>query len=92
MELKSRLTRPREQFPNEKSSVTHTTIRFANQDDLLSDGVKTPVDLTATKTRIGVQLRDAFSIDHLSGVGVAAMRFRWAVMENLGNEKVTIAK
>ena len=89
VKLTSRLIRTEEQSSDEESWVTHTTGRFADQDD---DEAKRPVDIPAIKTQIGSKLKDTFSIDYLSGVGVSAMGFPWSVLEHFGNEKEMIAK
>ena len=92
VKLTSRLIKAEEQSSDEESWVTHTTSRFADQDDSLTDGVKSPVDIPALKSEIGTQLKDTFSIDYLDGVGVSAMGFPWSVTEHFGNEKQMIAK
>ena len=92
VKLTSRLIRAEEHSSDEESWVTHTTGRFADQDGLLTDEAKRPVDIPAIKTQIGSKLKDTFSIDYLSGVGVSAMGFPWSVLEHFGNGKEMIAK
>ena len=65
-----------EEAPEDHSWVTHTTGRYGDKDDLAGgNAMPAAVDVAAVKARIGVQLKDSFSIDYLAEVGVSAMGF-----------------
>ena len=65
-----------EEAPEDHSWVTHTTGRYDDKDELSGDhAMPAAVDVAAVKARIGVQLKDSFSIDYLAEVGVSAMGF-----------------
>ena len=90
--LTSRLIQGEDQTSDDQSWVTHTTCRFATGEALLADGKDDLIDVAAVKARIGSQLKDSFSIDYLSGVGVSAMGFPWSVTEHFGNETEMVAR
>ena len=92
IKLTSRLIQGEDQASDDQSWVTHTTGHFAAEDASLADNVKCSVDVAAVKARIGSKLKNSFSIDYLSGVGVSAMGFPWAVTEHFGNETEMIAR
>ena len=90
--LTSRLVQGEDQAAEDQSWVTHTTGRFAEDEAPLDQNLESVADVATIKARIKTQLKNTFSIDYLSGVGVPAMGFPWAVTEHFGNEKEMIAR
>lgn len=90
VKLTSRLVQSEEQAADD-SWLTHTTARYA--EDTSSDEERgSVVDVAAVKARIGSQLKDDFSMNYLSDVGVSAMGFPWAVTEHFGTTNEMIAR
>ncbi|KAI9928670.1 hypothetical protein ASPWEDRAFT_36436 [Aspergillus wentii DTO 134E9] len=88
VKIMSRLIQENQSSSDDSSWVTHTTARWEKQNNTPD----APVDVEATKARIGTRLRDDFSIDYLDKVGVSAMGFPWAITEHYGNTKEMIAR
>lgn len=90
VKIVSRLIPENQSVTDDSSWVTHTTAQWdAVPTTATSDN---RINIEATKTRIGVRLRDDFSIDYLDKVGVSAMGFPWAITEHYGNLKEMIAR
>lgn len=92
VKLTSRLIQGEDQATDDDSCLTHTTGRYADEEVPSANDVELAIDIAAVKARIGSQLKDNFSIDYLSGVGVSAMGFPWAVTEHFGTTKEMIAR
>ena len=92
VKLTSRLIQSEDQALDDQSWITHTTSRYGSEDLPYVEDMDTSIDVEAIKARIGTQLKNSFSIDYLSDVGVSAMGFPWAVTEHFGTLKEMIAK
>ncbi|KAF7594848.1 hypothetical protein BBP40_008178 [Aspergillus hancockii] len=94
VKLVSRLL-PSEHQSNAQADValswtTHTTAALERES--ASGAASLPMDIEATKLRIGNKLANDFSIKYLDKVGVSAMGFPWAITEHYGNTKEMIAR
>ena len=87
IKIMSQLIQNNDSTTDSASWVTHTTAQWNNESTQTSD-----IDIDAVKTGIGTHLRDDFTIDYLSKVGVSAMGFPWAISEHYGNTKEIIAR
>ena len=88
IKIMSQLVQNKDDSPTDNALwVTHTTAQWNNESTQTSD-----IDIDAVKARIGTRLRDDFTIDYLSKVGVSAMGFPWAIKEHYGNTKEMIAR
>ena len=92
VKITSRLIQGKDQASDDQSWITHTTGRFSVEDASREEVTSTAVDIPATKARIGSQLKNSFSIDYLSDVGVSAMGFPWTVTEHFGTLEEMIAR
>ncbi|EPE32134.1 Malonyl transacylase ACP-bd [Glarea lozoyensis ATCC 20868] len=87
--LMSRLVQEGEEKEGDRlaSWVTHTTASTVAEPASDIPAYGADINIPSIRARIGTELKTSFSIDYLSGVGVPAMGFPWAVTRHVGNTK-----
>lgn len=75
LKLTSRLVQGEDEDSDDESWLMHTTGRYTDGEVPPAGDAELAVDIAVVKARIGSQLKDTFSIDYLSDVGVQPWGF-----------------